>query len=199
MNIERLSQKTKEIISTTTGKSFSLLGLTILLVIFFVYFAIRPSLVKIAEIQREVTDNNEYLIKLDEKIKNLDAVAQQLDDPVISPKLKFFSEALPHRNDINELLLNLSSLASKNGLTVTNISNEYDLNLTEKELGISNQLAKYKMQLNFEGDPNGFSRFLESLAFYPRAISISNVGITKGLDGKFQYRFDIVAYFINSN
>lgn len=197
MNFTLISKSTKDILATSAGKSFTLLGITILTIIFFVVFAIRPSLVKISEIQREVSDNNIYSQKLQNKIENLNKISNQIENGENSDKLDFFQDVFPNSNDVHELILNISSLASKNNLKFSAASTELDQILSDDEAGLNSNLKKYKVLFNFTGDANGFMSFVEQIASYPRAMNITSINMSKDTEGKYIFSFEITAYYLN--
>jgi len=196
MDISIISEKTYNYISSTNGKTFAIFTITILLVIFFIVFAIRPTVLKIVQIQAEYSANEEFLEKLKTKNDNLDTLADQFNDEVIRPKLDLFSKIVPTKIDTEEIILNLSTLATNDGLKVVSVNTNYDLNLSDSELNLSTKIKKYKISFNLNGSAEGFNKYIEKVTNYPRAMTVSNIGMTKSTEGNYIYRFDLTAYYL---
>lgn len=188
----------KRVISfdSVQNKSFGLLFLTIIIVMIFILAAIRPSLIKITEIQKEVNDNTIYNEQLKTKIANLNALQAIISPQEVQDKLAVFENVLPTESKVHELLVNVSEFAAANSLVVSNVAVDETTKLVESESEINPDLQKFKLVYSLKGDPSNFVTFIDKISKYPRAIQIANIGMSKDSEGKYIFRFDMTAYYL---
>ena len=96
-----------------TGIIFSLLT-----VIFFIFFAIRPTLKTITQIIRQLADQKTVSHELERKINNLSEA--QKSYLIIEPELALVEEALPQKAEVTLLTKQIEALARQSGITIVN-------------------------------------------------------------------------------
>lgn len=102
----------KPIIGNKYVQSFTPYIFSVLAIIIFTIFAIRPTLITIIELQKSIQDNQAVLNILDQKSKDLTLGITNLNniDPAIKNKI---NARLPDNPAVTNLILSLQSSASK--------------------------------------------------------------------------------------
>lgn len=111
-NISALYQKKK-------ARVYTGLILSLLAVAFFSFFAIRPTLVTIASLVKEIEDKRMIAQKLQEKINAL-SLAQK-EYVAVSSELPLVEEALPQEPDLPLFIRQLETLSVQSGVTLRTI------------------------------------------------------------------------------
>lgn len=174
-------------------KVYTLLGLTLLSLIIFGAFAIRPTLATVTELKRKIKDQEEARDLLDQKIKALSLAQTQLSKN--KSDLPLAEGALPEKKDLSGLLETLNSLCEKNELRLSRLSfgkseevsqNLPNQNLKTKKLSFSTQL---------EGDFPHFLSFLEEVENTLRQINIEEIRIGSRKGGMENFNLKMGVYY----
>ena len=96
------------------------LVLTLGTIIFFIWFAITPTLTTISQLLKEKQQLTEIKEKLNNKIENTTAALSLYDNN--RQRLKYAQQALPDNHQVAEALAQIDILAEQNQLTVSQIS-----------------------------------------------------------------------------
>ncbi len=156
---------------TYLGIIFSLLT-----VIFFIVFAIKPTLITITQLIRQIKDQKMVVKELEKKITQLSQA--QNEYLAIEPDLYLLDQALPQDPQAILLIKQLETLAYQNGVGISRLRfNEF--NLTEKGTGKSEKQA---ISFNFSvfGNFNNLKSFLTSLANLRRIVLVESFSFQKG-------------------
>lgn len=171
-----------------------MLGLTLVSLIIFGNFAVRPAVVTIVELQRKIKDQKAAVEKLDQKIKNLSKAQTELRK--IKSDLPLIEKALPENEDSSQLLEDLYLQAERNNLRM-----EYLRFRSETSTGIRapNNIIKIK-KAPFNGELGGnfvsFLDFLRQNQSSLRQLNINSLAIKSGSGGSQEsYNIDAEAFF----
>lgn len=149
-------------------RSFAWLSFTLFVVTFFIVVAIRPTLITIAKLNKEIKDQKELNKKMDVKIKSLVQAQQNYAKNIDSFSL--LNEALPQRSEFPLFALFLENQASNSGVTVKSIS----FDQFNKKDNISSTSGFFSFSINTEGDYLKQKKFLQSLEQSRRITQIGS-------------------------
>lgn len=94
--------------------------LSILVVILFALFAIRPTLLTMADLVKEIDDKKELSKQLDVKLASLASAKEQYD--LYQPHFYLLDEAIPRSFDVVNTLKKLEKLAGEGELVIDSMS-----------------------------------------------------------------------------
>ena len=151
--------------------------LSIALVILFLVFAIQPTLVKIAELQKQIAESEKVLTQLTSKANTLSQIAAQWDQ--ISAKLPYLQTAIPYGPDYRTFNKELAIVAQKNGVELVNINagealiyaQLIDPYAVDRKMGV----VPISFTLRAGGDYNSLMSFLKEIVTIDRVIKIDGI------------------------
>lgn len=172
----------KPVIGNKYVKSFTPYIFSLLSLIVFTIFAIRPTVLTIIELQKNIQDNKMVLILLEQKAKDLTDGKRNLDS--ISPEIKNkINTKLPSSPAVSNLISSLqtsaSNIASVSALqiqpvTIYNSSTNQAAPLTLEELSFSfNIQSSYPLLMTV----------LDNLGETPRLVNLTSAVLNKTTEG----------------
>lgn len=144
---------------------------SILTVSFFVVFAIKPTLITIAVLNKELKDQREVAKKLDNKITALSSAYQE--HKKLSLKLYLIDEALPQKTEISLLTKQIEFLASQTNVEIINL--RYTKTTLKGEES-TEEAKKVNFALGASGSFQNLKELLHSLGSLKRTIIINSFG-----------------------
>jgi Tfp pilus assembly protein PilO len=133
--------------------------LSLLTIIFFLVFAIRPTLITIASLINEIDEKKILVQKLDNKINTLNLAQAEYER--VKDKLFLIDEALPQNSEFSLLIRQVEALARRNGLAINSIQFE-----TTQLKGEKTIMTNVRVQEKNEKGPPGASLTIELLGEY---------------------------------
>ena len=100
-------------------ETYTMLGLSLISLVVFGTFAIRPTLTTIVKLRRNIKDQEETCKRLDQKLKSLSLDQAELKK--ISADLPVIEKALPKEEDFANILETLHIISEKNNLRLEHI------------------------------------------------------------------------------
>ncbi len=181
----------RELFKTPKRKTYTLGGITALTVGIFIAFTIRPTFIKIADLNKEIKDKEEFLEKIENKLETVNFLISQKQS--VSEDLSYFEEDLPTEEKGGFIVANLAAMAEDNNLTLVNVEFDEDLS-SDFELDIENNesLTVIQVDMHLEGDAAGMENFVEDLESFPRIFDIRSINYSK-LDIS-EYKDDLKRY-----
>ena len=172
----------QKIMQTSQARSLAWLSLSIFTVCFFAILAIRPTLITIAKLNKEIKDQKEASAMLQNKINAIVAAQQEL--AVNADNLPLLEEALPARNEFPKLAYFLEQAVIPGGLNIRSLNFEkvgeikktISGDKTTKILTTSNQLS---FSLGITGDYFQLRDFLTSLESSRRIIQLETASFNQ--------------------
>ncbi len=156
--------------------------LSIVTIAMFAIFAIRPTVLTIIELNKEIKEKEETVTKLTQKIKNLQIASNILSK---EDRLPTILQAVPDRANPETFVKQLESLATSNSLSITSLSAS-DVSLIGKSKqrpnreGLSN-LEENANELPFtitvSGSYKNLFAFTQSIQNLRRPIQIDSYAI----------------------
>lgn len=165
---------------TSQTRSFVWLSLTIFTVSFFAIVAIKPTLVTIAKLNKEIQDQKEASKLLQSKIDSI--ITAQQEFTANMENIGLLEEALPEKNEFPKLAYFFEQISQENEVTLQSLSFEKIGSLKKpagtSSLGPANSL---NFSLGVSGSYAKLKSFLSSLESSRRVLTIqrTNFGQTK--------------------
>lgn len=172
----------KKLYQEKKSRVYSGIILSILTITFFLSFAIRPTLVTIASLLKEIENQKVVAEKLQDKITALNTA--QIEYQKIKKDLVFVDETLPIHPDISSLITQLEVLARDSNLSVDGIQFSRTV-LKDQEGNIKNSKIKegppgIDFTLAVVGDYKNLISFLDSLTNLRRLVLIDTFALHTG-------------------
>lgn len=156
-------------ITDTLQRGYTLAGLTVLTIIIFGQFAVRPALNSVMATNQELTLGMEASQKLEIKIKALKKADQMLVQ--YQPQLKLLSQSVAVGGNPGNLLSSISNLAERKGVR---------LEFYQKETAHQGALGSSSFWLGLSGDFTNIINFLRDLDNTVSLVSVESVSLTQG-------------------
>ena len=154
------------------------LGFSILAVIFFAIFAVKPTLQTMSELIKEIEDKRNLDEQLDQKIASLNTAQTQYQQ--FSSQFYLLDEAIPKTANLIEGLKIVEKIASDNGLVIKGIS----ISAVPEEIIQSNESNAQRELLTFNVDLSGdylkIRQFIEDLMNNRRMMLVDQVNFSLG-------------------
>lgn len=180
VDISRFYQKKK-------ARVYTGIVLSILAVAFFLFFAIRPTLVTITSLLKEIKDKREIAEQLEDKINALNSA--QIEYQRIEKDLYLIDESLPVNADVSLLLRQLEALARKNNVALGPIQFEETIlkgeevtpaNKTKKKTEVGEAAQSVNFSLAVAGNYNQLKSFLGALTRLRRLVLVDAFAFQTG-------------------
>ncbi len=182
-------QNISQLFDTSQKKTFGLLALTAFITLLFFLLAIRPTLLKISEVQNEIIVNSAYQNKLQTKINTLRTLSDKLNNS--QQDLDFFTKALSKDNIEQEVIANISEIVKNNNYDLLSVTTQ-----TDKVTNTTNQvkvLGNKRFIIQFKSTNGNLQKLMEDIENYPRLLSIQKLTITN----EQTYQIELLAYYLN--
>lgn len=159
---------------------YASLILSLFAIAFFAFFAIRPTVVTIASLVKEIEDKEIVAQKLEEKINALSKARSEYAN--ISADLPLIEDALPQKTKPSLFVRQVETLASQNGVALQSIQIGQAPLLGEKEKTSPGSEVKIKepglspIKFNFSvsGGYQSLKSFLKDLEALRRLVTFSS-------------------------
>ncbi len=153
------------------------LFLSIIAVMFFAIFAIRPTLVTISDLIKEIDDKKALSEKMSQKIASLATVQTQYLG--LGDQISILEEAIPSEPKFEEALRVMEKLASDRMLVINSIQVN-EVPPTQKEVVPFSQKERKNLPviITVAGDYPTIRNFVEDLKNYRRALIVDSIVFT---------------------
>ena len=174
--LDRLNKATK----TDRGRTYTILGMTFITFSILVWFAIRPTVKTIFELNKKISQFKTTAQTLDTKYQALQNLEFQYENSSAnggySEKIGFVdSTAVPSTHDLDYLLANIEAYAERSNLAVSRYA--LDPDISSKNVLLSN--AKYAtVQVSLSGDKSDILDWVEDIENYPRPLYVDAMTIS---------------------
>jgi Tfp pilus assembly protein PilO len=151
------------------------LFLSIGTVIFFAIFAIRPTLITMSELVKEIEDKRELSGQLSQKIASLSTA--QSEFTVVESRLVVLDEAIPSSPQLINALKIIEKLASENNVVISTLTTP---EIPTETTNMSQTLERVNLPLtvSLTGDYLSIRRFVEALQASRRTFVVDTVTFT---------------------
>jgi len=144
---------------------------------FSILFIIRPTLVTLFSLKKELTDLENVNRIYDDKIINFSQLQQYLETN--RDKLIYLKEAIPDKPNLNKIIDNLYKAASVSGITFKSMSAP-EVSLKEEKEKKYNTVV---FNIETVSDFNQMMVFLESLLSQRRLTSVQKLSVSRNQEG----------------
>lgn len=159
-------------------RAYTMFVLSFFAMSFFGYFAIKPTLITISTLQRQIADARFVDQKLQEKINSLSAVSVEYE--AIKPDLELIWAAVPKESKFPIFVKSLERIATESGTTIGSFVFK-PINLSPLESTTSAREIPIDFRLTLQGDYSKLADFIEKLSRLNRLSVIEKMEIsTKG-------------------
>lgn len=184
-------QKKLEVVQDAREKSYSFVVVTLIVVLVLVIFAIQPTLVTISRITTEIEQKKRISKELDTKIKAIASLSKQYNDETYGPMFSDLALLFPGQGDFSLMMANIYSLASKNGLELTNIGFDApDTTFASKELNLD-VLKPWKTVITVKGRRENLIPYLKELEQLPNYPAVDAISFANSADEQGNLMFSI--------
>lgn len=153
--------------------SFALL-LTIFTIIFFAVFAIKPTLVTIAELLKTIEEKEEVLAKLKKKAAALNSAQNEYS--LNSDGIARLNQAVPDDKDVQELMTMVEATAAHHALVIDSFSFS---ELEYKKNPSLPDAVTIPFTISLTADYVSLKSFLHDLVRLPRFLSVESISFSE--------------------
>jgi Tfp pilus assembly protein PilO len=146
--------------------------LTLTTAIILGVFAINPTLSTIANLQKQINDNNFVEQKLQQKIDNLAVLQQRYSN--LQTDLPIVSDAVPTTTQIPLFLAEVQSIVEDTSLTLTSLQAS-TISLSETPVG---KYGSFDFTLTANGPYQSMIDFLNRITNFQRVIALDNISLS---------------------
>lgn len=170
-------------------KTYTSLGLSLILILIFGIFALRPTLLTVIELREKLSQGQKANTRLDEKIQSLSQA--QVNYEKVKTELPLIEAALPKDPKILDFLNKVDFLAKKNELLIDKVQAQgislQSQTKAANETAQDNQdTAHNPREITFSFNAKGYypnlRSFLNELQALERAVNLDEIGIEKPKD-----------------
>ena len=145
--------------------------LTLTTAIILGLFAINPTFSTIANLQKQIDDNNFVQQKLQQKINNLAVLQEKYSS--LQPDLSIVYDAIPKTTMVPIFIAEVQSIAKNSSLTITS--------LQTSEVKLSNQTpnnSSFDFTITANGTYQNMVKFLDTISHFQRVVAIKDITIS---------------------
>ena len=155
--------------------------LSVIVVIFFALFAIRPTLITMADLVKEIADKKEINKQLDLKLASLASAQEQYD--LYQPQFYLLDEAIPRQLDLVKSLKKIEKLAGEGEFAIDQMSIQKVPVTVETEL-LSGDFGDYQREflsinVGVIGSYIDIREFIEKIMNLRQVVVVDQVLIEK--------------------
>lgn len=151
--------------------------LTLSASIFFILFAVNPTISTIVKLKKQIADAETVQSKLSQKIINLTSLSQQYQE--LQPDLPLILDAVPENPKAPTLVGQIQTIGSNSSITSIDI----DIDTINLNGGTSTQSSSFSFSVTGQGDFENIQSFVKSLTTMERVLSITSIQFSKATEG----------------
>lgn len=156
-----------------TLKIYLELVLSLTTILIFSIFAIRPTVLTIIELTKEISDKEEKIVIMEEKLKNLNLASNLLENE--SERLPLILQSIPETSNLEKTVPQIEKLIGSNNLTLVNFS------VTDTVLKGKDKTNRVIFTLSVTGNYKDVFSFLTSIENFRRPIDFKSVTLNESL------------------
>lgn len=154
-------------------QTYTELGLSLLLLVIFFAFAIRPTLNTVLELNKKKNEAVKANQRLDEKIQSISLAQANLQE--VEPKLNLVDAAVPQKKLVLDFLNQAQLLAGQYNLSLEDL----DHGGGESSESSTSNIQPLTFNLTGSGGYGDIKGFVERLESHPRLAQINSVSLTR--------------------
>lgn len=157
-------------------QSFMTLILTLAAVSIFGFFAISPTLGTIADLQKQLGDNQFVDQELQQKIANLSSLQKTYAQ--IQDDLPVVLAAIPATNDMAAFIAQIQALVQKDNVTLVRIQT-FPIDISSGVAPTSIGYSSYAFSVEVSGSYKDTLAFITSLGNFNRLVTVDSLSVAK--------------------
>lgn len=168
------NRQLKELFKTPQRKTYTMVGVTAVTVGLFVFLTIRPTFIKIADLNKEIQDKETFLSKIEKKLETLNYLISQKETS--STELEVFLKDFPEEEKGGFIVANLAQIAEQYDNILKSITFNDELD-SDYEIGIEYEenIKIVQVDIVILGDLDDIEKFVEYIETFPRIFDIKSV------------------------
>lgn len=149
--------------------------LSLLAIVFFTIFAIRPTILTIADLIKEIEDKQEIEQQLQRKIVALASAQEEYQ--LLQDKIQLLDQAIPSKPELVRTLKVIEKIATENKVIVSDLRATVIPDEKDVMVASADQLTRIDLYISLQavGDYPSLRDFVEALHQYRRAIVVEEV------------------------
>lgn len=161
-------------------KTYGSIIFTLIMIIIFTLFAIKPTVETILVLQKKLEDSKEVLQKVTQKAQNLSLGKENYDnlEALFSSKVQ---PAIPDSISLSSLVLTLEGAALKQQASISALQIQPQ-SLEAKDISKTGTIAEIEFTFNIEGNYTNLVSVLQDLQISSRLVSINSLSFNKVTD-----------------
>lgn len=150
---------------------------TLIVIIVFIFFAIKPTIETILILQKKLDDSNKVLGQLNQKVSTLTEAKKNYDNlnPVIKRKIY---DAIPDKTTFNSLVQNIENIIKTYESSISALQIQ-PISLVAKDQNKIGALSQIDFTVNIEGEYPNLVSILQQMTSSSRVISIDSITMNK--------------------
>jgi len=177
------------------NQKFFGIALTLCALAFFGFFAIKPTVSTIFKLQKELSDNQLVLNKLETKIKNLTELRKQYSN--LQGDLSTVNSAITIQPDVHLLFAQIQSIAQSSSITIKKLQN-FEVEIIRNNKSANKNYYSYSFTITGSGYLNDIPKFVKALTNMERVVNIDTLSINNITDqnnGSSGFNIQGIAFF----
>lgn len=158
------------------SRAYTTLMLTFFSLSIFGFFAINPTVSTIAQLKKELSDNEFIDKRLTEKISNLNSLQNQYS--ILENDLSLANSAIPQKPDPAVLTAQIKTLANDSNFKLDRIQ-VFEVELTKLPNDKTNDFFSFAFSIGGEGSDEEISTFISYILGFERLVSLESLSMTK--------------------
>ncbi|MBN2016510.1 hypothetical protein JW766_06810 [Candidatus Dojkabacteria bacterium] len=166
-----------ELFKTPQRKTYTLVGITTITVGLFIFATLRPTFIKIADLNKEIKDQEKFLAKIDKKLETVNYLINQKN--LSQKELVYFDEDFPTEGKGGFLVANLAALADNNDVALMSVEFKEVDEQEIVEITESESINILEVNMSIYGTLDNLEEYVEDLEIFPRIFDIRSVSYSR--------------------
>jgi Tfp pilus assembly protein PilO len=190
MAVVKYKDSVQRLLNTPQKKTYTFLGVALLLVLVLLFGAIRPTLVTITQLRAQIKESKRVEARLQQKINTLNSL--QKDYNRLEDDLQMLNYYFPKDSDYSLLMANLESIVKSYGFELSSVSVESVEEETNEQTGKYAGMVPVEASIRIVGNQNDLIDLMEYLENLPVILEITSVSFAPGeADNAAQIHFSV--------
>lgn len=157
---------------------------------FFGFFAIRPTIITIVNLNRQLKDNEQVLVRIKQKQQDLAKLTAQQDS--LKNEIPLIEKAIPNAPKIPYLSRQIETVALKNNVNLTSLN----FGTVDVSKAAPGSLLSFSISITAEGSENDVNKFIRELTSIDRLLGFERFTTGKTKKDVFGGTIAMKGYFL---
>ena len=175
----------RDLFKTPKRKTYTLAGVTALTVGIFIFLSLRPTFIKIAHLNREIKDKQEFLNQLDDKLEDINYLISQKSS--VAQELNYFHEDFPTEEKSGFLVANFAAIADKFSIDLISVEfEEVDSEDLQFDMENIESIGVVQGNVRLEGNLADIESYVDHLESFPRILDVQSIVYSQNVLSEFE-------------